>query len=226
MATEPDRLLRVDAARNAERILRAARAVFAQSGPDAQLEEIARHAGVGIRTLYRRFPNKADLVRAALMQSIDEDIAPAIELALQDDEPRRALVSVMEAAIAMAAREHNTLAAARHAGSLTSDVIGPYYASLTLLAQRAQRAGHIRADLVPNDLPRIMAMLFSVLWTMAPDSDGWRRYLALILDALSPAAATPLPPPVAPLRRSDPADATDTDGLSSGERQHRTFGPS
>ncbi|RMB79780.1 TetR/AcrR family transcriptional regulator [Streptomyces shenzhenensis] len=197
----PERLLRADAARNAERILRAARTVFAESGPDAQLEEIARHAGVGIRTLYRRFAHKGDLARGALEQAIDEDIAPAIEHSLHDDDPLHALTSVMEAAMVMAARERNTLAAARNAGTLTSEVIGPYYESLTLLARNAQEAGRIRADLVPDDLPRIMAMLFSVLWSMDQDSDGWRRYLSLVLDGLAPAAASPLPAAV-PLRNS------------------------
>ncbi|MFE6026165.1 TetR/AcrR family transcriptional regulator [Streptomyces niveus] len=204
MATDSERLLRTDAARNAERILRSAREVFAKSGPDAQLDEIAQHAGVGIRTLYRRFPTKAVLAKAALDQGITEDIAPAIEQALLDDDPLRALTSVIDAAMGLAAREHNTLAAARRAGAVLSDVIGPYYASLTLLTRRAQQAGRIRADLVPDDLPRILAMLFSLLWTMDPAGDGWRRYLSLILDGLAPAAATPLPEPV-PLRPSSPS---------------------
>ncbi|MGY4744590.1 TetR/AcrR family transcriptional regulator [Streptomyces sp. ATMOS53] len=204
MATDSERLLRTDAARNAERILRSAREVFAESGPDAQLDEIAQHAGVGIRTLYRRFPNKAVLAKAALEQGIAEYIAPAIEQALLDDDPLLALTSVIDAAMSMAAREHNTLAAARNAGAVISDAIGPYYASLTLLTQRAQEAGRIRADLVPDDLPRIMAMLFSLLWTMDPASDGWRRYLSLILDGLSPAAATPLPESVALRPSSQP----------------------
>ncbi|MEE1797789.1 helix-turn-helix domain containing protein [Streptomyces sp. JV176] len=201
MATDPERLLRTDAARNVERILRSARKVFTESGPDAQLDEIAQHAGVGSRTLYRRFPNKAVLAKAALEQGIAEYIAPAIEQALLDDDPLRALTSVIDAAMGLAAHEHNTLAAARKAGAVISDAISPYYTSLTLLTRRAQEAGRIRADLAPEDLPRIMAMLFSLLWTMDPASEGWRRYLFLILDGMSPAAATPLPEPV-PLRPS------------------------
>ncbi len=74
-----DRPLRADAARNAERILRAAREVYAELGPDAQMEVIASRAGVGERTLYRRFPTKGDLVRAVLDQSIAENLSPAIE---------------------------------------------------------------------------------------------------------------------------------------------------
>jgi AcrR family transcriptional regulator len=75
MTAVEDRPLRSDAARNVERILRAAREVYSELGPEAPVETVARHAGVGERTLYRRFPNKADLVRAALDQSIAEDLA-------------------------------------------------------------------------------------------------------------------------------------------------------
>ncbi|MEV7802037.1 TetR family transcriptional regulator [Microbispora sp. NPDC088329] len=192
MTTGTSRRLRADAARNSGRIVRAAREVWTEQGPDAPLEDIARRAGVGIATLYRHFPDKAGLVRAALDQSFAEDIAPAIEQALGDDDPRRGLAGVLEAAMSTVAREHNTLAAARNSGAVTAEACGPFVESLTLLARRGQRAGLIRADLVPDDLLRIMVMLMGVLWTMDPGSDGWRRYLALILDALSPDAASPL----------------------------------
>jgi len=194
--------LRADAARNAERILRTARAVFTDLGPDAPLEEIARRADVRIRTLFNHFPNKADLVRAALDQTIAEDLAPAAERALADDDPLHGLLTLIEAAMSLAARELNTLAAARNAGILTAEVSTPFYESLTMLAQRAQDAGLLRADLVPDDLMRVMAMLISTLWTMEPGADGWRRYLALIFEGLTPAAAKPLPTPVAPLKDS------------------------
>ena len=81
MTAVSDRPLRADAARNAERILRAARDVYDELGPEAPIEAIARRAGVGERTLYRRFPTKAELVRAALDQCIAKDLTPAIEAA-------------------------------------------------------------------------------------------------------------------------------------------------
>lgn len=199
--TDIERHPRADAVRNADRILRAARVVFAETGPDASLEDIARHAGVGIRTLYRHFPNKADLVRAVLGQSISEDLAPAIERALDDENPRDGLVNLIDAAMSLADREHNTFAAARMVGSLPADISTVFYETLTGLMHRAQEAGLIRADLVPADLPRIMGMLFSTLWNMAPESDGWRRYLALVLEGMSPATANPLPPAAAPEKR-------------------------
>lgn len=201
MTTEPERALRADAARNAELILCAAREAFADFGPEAPLEEIARRAGVGIRTLYRRFPCKEDLVRAVLAQSIAEALSPAIKQALADDNPLRGLTSLIEATLAMVSRECNTLAAANNSGALTAELTAPLLASLTDLTAQAQQAGLIRTDLVPEDMHRIMGMLISVLWGMEPHSDGWRRYVSLILDALSPIGASPLPIPADPIRQ-------------------------
>jgi AcrR family transcriptional regulator len=201
VSTDTTRPLRADAARNSAKIARAARQVWGESGPDAQLEEIAARAGVGIATLYRRFPRKAELAAAALVQCFEEEIAPAIERALGDDDPRRGLVTALEAALSLASHEHNTLAAARSAGAFGPQVSAPFFEPLVVLLRRAQEAGLLRADLVPDDLPRIVVMLLSVLGTMEPGSDGWRRYLDLTLDALSPDSPSPLAPavPVRPL---------------------------
>ena len=195
--------MRADAARNAERILRAAREVYSEVGPDAQIDAIARHAGVGERTIYRRFPTKGELIGAALDQSIAEDLSPAIEKARRADNPLRGLAQLIEAAISLGAREHNLLTAALSAGSLSTDISAPLHEALAELAERGQEAGLVRADLVADDLPRMIAMLYTVLFTMDSRSDGWRRYVALILDAISTGDAEPLPAS-APLRL-DPA---------------------
>jgi len=180
-----DRPLRADAARNAERILRAARQTYGELGPDAPIEAIARRAEVGERTLYRRFPTKGELIRAALDQSIAEDLTPAIEKARGAHDPLRGLAKLIEAAISLGAREHNLLTAARKTGSLTPDISTSLYEALDELVRRGQQAGVVRADLVADDLPRLIAMLYSVLFTMDSGSDGWRRYVALILDAIT-----------------------------------------
>jgi AcrR family transcriptional regulator len=199
MTAVSDRPLRADAARNAERILRATRDVYGELGPEAPIEAIARRAGVGERTLYRRFPTKAELVRAALDQCIAEDLTPTIETVRAAADPLDGLVRLIGAAISLGAREHNLLTAARRAGSLTEDVSTPVIETLTELAERGQQAGVIRADLAAADLPRILAMLYAVLQTMDVGSDGWRRYVALLLDAISAGERRPLPP-VATLR--------------------------
>lgn len=177
--------MRADAARNAERILRAARDVYGELGPEAPIEAVARRAGVGERTLYRRFPTKRELVRAALDQCIAEGLTPTIEAVREVTDPLEGLAQLIDAAISLGARERNLLTAARNAGSLTPEISTALYDALNDLARRGQQAGIVRADLVPADLPRIIAMLHSVLWTMDPDDDGWRRYVVLMLDSIS-----------------------------------------
>ncbi|GGV13299.1 hypothetical protein GCM10010182_37280 [Actinomadura cremea] len=201
MSSEAPRPLRADAARNSEKILRAAREVYAERGPDAPLEEIARRAGVGIATLYRRFPDKAMLVRAALDQSFTKVLAPVIEQALEDDDPRRGLARVIETAVSLTAQNYNTVAAAQNSGASSMEASARFFESLAPLIERGQRVGLIRDDLVLDDVRRIMTMLVSVLWTLDPREGGWRRYVVLVLDGLSPEAATPLPPPVPVLVR-------------------------
>ena len=204
MTAVEDRRLRADAARNVDRILRAAREVYGELGPDAPVEAVARRAGVGERTLYRRFLTKADLVGAALDHSIAEDLMPAIDAARRADDPLRGLTQLIEAAISLGAREHNLLTAAHRAGALTFDISVSLNEALDDLVREGQRVGCVRADLVVDDVPRLMAMLYSVLATMDSDSDGWRRYVALVLDAISTAEGQPLPP-APPLRISEPS---------------------
>jgi AcrR family transcriptional regulator len=206
VTTVADRPLRADAARNAERILRAARKVYGELGPDAPIGAIALRAGLGERTIYRRFPSKSDLVRAALDQSIAEDLSPVIEQTLHAEDPLHGLTVLIEAAVSLGAREHHILAAARRAGALTADVSTDLNKALGALARRAQQAGLVRADLVGDDLPRIVVMLNSVLWTMELGSDGWRRYVALMLDAITTDDRRPLPRAAA--LRSAPATSS------------------
>ena len=196
MTSVTDRPLRADAARNAERIVRAAREIYAEFGPDAPMDAIARRAGVGERTLYRRFPTKGELARAVIDDSIAENLSPVIERARRNRNPLRGLTDLIEAAIALGAREHNVLTVARKEGSLT-DVSTKLDETLADLTRRAQQAGLVRADLVADDLPRIIAMLNSVLTTMDPASDGWRRYVLLMLDAISTPTPRRLPAAVA-----------------------------
>jgi len=203
MTALTDRPLRADAARNVGRILRAARDVYAELGPDAPVEAVAQRAGVGERTLYRRFPAKADLVRAALDQSIAADLMPAIENARRSADALSGLTQLIEAAISLGAREQNLLIAAQRAGSLTSDISDSLLEALNELVRRGQHAGVVRADLVAEDLLRLIGMLYSVLSTMDPTSDGWRRYLVLIVDAISTAERQPLPPAV-PVHAPEP----------------------
>ncbi|MFF7191086.1 TetR/AcrR family transcriptional regulator [Streptomyces sp. NPDC008222] len=187
--------MRADAARNSAKIVQAAREVYAERGPDAPLEEIAGRAGVGIATLFRRFPDKGVLLRAVLDQAFVEQMMPALGLALRDEDPRHGLAVVLETALASAVRDYNVLTAARNAGVLTAEIGDRFFDALDPLVRQGQRAGVIREDLVLEDVRRIMVMLVSVLWTMEPGEGGWQRYVTLLLDGLSPAAASALPNP-------------------------------
>lgn len=184
---------RADAARNVERIIRAAREVYAEQGASAPIDEVARRAGVGISTLFRHFADKKELVRAALHQGFTEQLGPVLERSLHDDDPYRGLISALEACLALADGERRLLAAAGDLGVRTMTSTDEALAAFTLLVRRAQEAGVVRADLVADDVPRILVMLLGVTTTTEPGSDGWRRYVALIGDALAPAAAHPLP---------------------------------
>jgi AcrR family transcriptional regulator len=193
MNAPAQRQLRADAARNAERIMREAREAFAELGADVSLEEIARRAGVGVATLYRRFVNKEELIGAIVRWRYDERVQPVVDRALADEDPWRGMVSLLEAAVGMAAEERPVLLAAGDLREVTAPYASRYFPALAAIAGRARERGQVRADLADADLPRLLYMLVATL--RLPDGqDAWRRYLGLLLDALRPTAATPLPP--------------------------------
>ncbi|MFB9903565.1 TetR/AcrR family transcriptional regulator [Allokutzneria oryzae] len=187
------RPLRADALRNAERLVIAARQAFADDGPEVSLEEIARRAGVGVATLYRRFPSKDDLVAAVLLWRYDERVAPVLEAALVDPDPWRGVVSSLEAAMSLACEEQCTFLAAKSMSNLADGIQDRYFADFTKIVARAQAAGLLRKDLTPEDLPPVAYMLVGVLHVVRAPEWDWRRYLTLLLDGLRPAGATELP---------------------------------
>ncbi|MEC3979677.1 TetR/AcrR family transcriptional regulator [Amycolatopsis sp. H20-H5] len=199
MPEKPAPRLRADAARNSRRIVEAAHAAFRRDGLDVQLDEVAAAAGVSVATLYRRFANKEELVKAVLERQFGEFVAPAIERALAERDPRQAVIIALEAALSVASQEHCTLAAASDAGAMTLDLAGRFFEPLGELIRRGQETGVFRADLTPDDTPRLILMVLGTVTSFRPGEDGWRRYLGVLLDGLSPEGASPLPP-VTPIR--------------------------
>jgi AcrR family transcriptional regulator len=198
--TVPDRLLRRDAERNRQRILRAAAQVFTERGFEATLDEVAHRAGVGVGTVYRRFPDKAALAGALFEERIDSLVTMA-EHAQEQPDPWAGLVTFLEQSAEMLAGDRGLQqillygVQAQERGSYARDRMRPV---ADRLLKRAQEAGQVRADLVATDFPLIEFMIAAAAeYTRHVRPDVWRRYLALILDALRPArdCATPLPEP-------------------------------
>ena len=213
----PGRLLRADAERNRQRILAAAAELFTERGLEPSLDDVARHAGVGVGTVYRRFPDKASLADALFDERIDALIALA-EQAQAEPDAWAALVSFLERSGEMLVsnrglRQILMFAAEGHdRGICARDRMRP---AIESLIERAQADGQVRADLRPTDVPMIEFMVAAAAeyaWQVRPTV--WRRYLALILDALRPASASGRPLPEPELSPDEMAEVMHSNPLS------------
>ncbi|MFI8912095.1 TetR/AcrR family transcriptional regulator [Streptomyces sp. NPDC053513] len=150
--------MRADARRNHERLLIEARAAFAEQGADAPLEEVARRAGVGIGTLYRHFPTRADLLNAVFQEALTELLHRSRELA-EADAPCSALVEWLRALIAHAGEyrglAHALMSASHDRSSALARCSDPLRAAGERLLGRAQEAGQVRADVSIGDLMQL-----------------------------------------------------------------------
>jgi AcrR family transcriptional regulator len=185
---EECRPLRADAARNRERILAAAAEVFAERGLDASLDDIAHHAGLGVGTVYRRFPGKEELIEALFEQTVHEVVVLAEKAEAMEDS-WVGLAWFLERATEMQSENLGLRDVMLHSGygrervAVARDSIVPV---VTRLIERAQRDGHLRKDVVPTDVPVIELMLSAVsMYTSSLAPDLWRRYLAIVLDGLA-----------------------------------------
>lgn len=179
------RTLRVDAARNHERIAIAASEAFEELGPDASLEEVARRAGVGVATLYRRFGNRDTLVAAALEHVMTSEIEPAISIDTGD--PWRDLVGSLEASLEVLASRRVLIGLAREAGAVKVDLVDRYLSSMDRLLRPAIDAGLVRPELTARDLAAVVVMALSMIHPHEGHEADRRRYLALLIDGLRPA---------------------------------------
>jgi AcrR family transcriptional regulator len=183
------RPLRRDAERNRQRILAAAAEVFNERGLEVSLDEIARHAGVGVGTVYRRFRTKEELIEALFMDRLDA-ITAIGEEAFASPDPWSGLVFFME-------RMAETMAG--NLGLRQMLMFATYGRNLVAVArQRAQAAGQLRADIRQTDIIFIVFVLIEATQlSHAANPDIWRRYLTLILDGMRPGreGVTPLPVP-------------------------------
>jgi AcrR family transcriptional regulator len=168
--------LRADARRNLERVLDAATAAFAASGPDASIDDIARLAGVGHGTVFRRFPTKDDLMFAVIERHVEEMCGLAKE-ALATDDPGQAFFDFVWRLAELNMSTPGLHRCVVHCGDK------PGAAELEKLADRivsrAQRAGAVRRDVKAEDV----RLLVRSALTNAP-AGQWRRHLGVVLDGL------------------------------------------
>jgi AcrR family transcriptional regulator len=173
--------VRADARRNIDVLLKEAKAVFATSGVDAPVREIAARAGVGVGTLYRHFPQRSDLVAAVFRREVDACAAAAEALARQH-EPTEALERWFSRYASFIATKRG-LSAALHSGEPAFDALPAYFEqhlgpALQSLLTAAAAAGAVRADVQPNDLLRAVSNL------CVPDTGHSQRMIAVLLDGL------------------------------------------
>jgi AcrR family transcriptional regulator len=196
MTTE--RPLRADAERNRHRILDAAAELFAAKGLSVGLDEIAHHAGVGVATAYRRFPDKHQLIDALFDERLDRLVQLA-EHALATDDAWEGLTGFLEQAteLQIANRGLKEIIFGSDYGAELSARIRDRIAPLTeQLVRRAQANGALRDDVTTTDIPLLQFMLSSAAELTTPHApDLWRRYLALAVDGLRTPDPHPLPQP-------------------------------
>jgi len=174
--------------RNRAKVLAAARAAFAEHGPDAQMEDVARRAGVGVGTVYRHFPTKHALAEALVEERFARILEYQREL-LDEPDPWRAIERSFEFCATSQELDRNLAAAlATLAGGGNPAPTGPrdhqredLMAATEAILTRARAAGAIRSDLLATDMPPLYCGLAAVVQAGVAD---WRRFLELMLDGL------------------------------------------
>ena len=184
---EGERRLRRDAARNRRLILDAAREAFAARGLHVTLDEIARWAGVGVGTVYRRFADKESLIDALFEDGIAEVVALA-EDALDYEDSWAGFVHWFEGFVAMQAQDRGlkeVLLSSRGSQQRIAAASERLLPLISRLVKRAQDAGELRADVRPTDIPlmgRMLAGIADITADVSPEL--FRRYVAIALDGL------------------------------------------
>ncbi len=191
-----DRRIRADAQRSIDSLLLAAKAVFARSGVDAPVREIAEKAGVGVGTVYRHFPQRSDLIAAVFRREIDACAGAAAALAA-DHEPGEALALWMQRFVDFVATKRG-LGAALHSGDPAYEQLPAYFEkhlvpALHSLLDAAAAAGEVRRDVDANELMTAAASLAASTHLAGPGQS--RRMVALLVDGLRFGAGTETAPP-------------------------------
>jgi AcrR family transcriptional regulator len=218
MSTVP-RTMRADAARNRERVLAAAAAVFAERGVDGSLPQVAARAGVGVATIYRSFPTKVDLIEALLADRF-RAFADRVTDALGAGDPWEALLDVLHATAAAQVTDRVFGQVMSEAFSLPAVRAERERAleALQRLVARAQAAGAMRGDVVAEDVIVLLSGLAASPSALDRRGRSWERQLALAVDGLRAQGAHPLPRPPLSRRRLERLTAELRGALASCRR--------
>ncbi|MFI7416613.1 TetR/AcrR family transcriptional regulator [Nonomuraea sp. NPDC049684] len=206
----------MDARRNRERILVAARAVFAEHGIDAPMATVARRAGVGVATLYRHFPTRDAVVRGAFAQQT-EACARALTEALAAPDPWQGFQQLVETVCTLQREERGFPAAFVAAFPESTSDHAQYRQraerDFATLVRRAQASGALRADFHPSDLAVALLAHCGLVTALPDDGAASRRLVAYLLQSFrADPANRPLPPPAALTLRSLPIAADSSQG--------------
>jgi AcrR family transcriptional regulator len=189
--------LRRDAAANRERILSAAVEVFSTSGADAGIDEVARRAGVGVGTVYRRFPTK-DALLAEIVAQLLRDLVTVARDALEEA-PSDGLAVFLSGAGELQARHAGCLWQLWSGGQEGGETLTELRAIGQELLSRAKAAGAVRSELVYEDIGMLLWSLAGVVESAhSVDPQLWRRTLEIMLHGLRPAPGALAHPPLAP----------------------------
>jgi AcrR family transcriptional regulator len=193
--TAKPRRLRADAQDNRRRLLDAARDVFIERGPGAPLEEIARRAGTGIATLYRRFPDRQALVLAVVRDAVERTVEEARLAAEEEPEPFRALARYMHRVVdARTAAAFSALLGEFPAGDAElRQARETGTAAVQALVDAAHQAGALRPDVTAGDIGMLIVRMRPLPGAFPPEVNRGlgHRHLDLVLDGLRPAAQQP-----------------------------------
>ncbi|NNM47756.1 TetR family transcriptional regulator [Knoellia koreensis] len=191
MATPKLASRRSDAVSNVARIVEAARRLFATGDGTGPLSRIAREAGVGVATLYRHFPSRESLASAVYAHVFATEIEPALSTLGRNGVSREALLDVAERISDVVAHEPGLVAAMSRMTEVTGDLLRPRMETMAPILRASQEAGNIREDITPEDLPVLIALVATAFGSTRLDPPARRRYLGLLLDALSPSHIVP-----------------------------------
>ena len=185
-ATPAIRQLRADARRNRERILEAAKEVFGEQGAEAQMDDVARRAGVGVGTVYRHFPNK-DVLMGELVTEKFKTITENAREALAQDDAWEAFTNLLYRSAEEMARNsalQDALSTAGAAYEYAEPARLELHEATDMLVKRAQRQGKLRRDFRADELPMLMGGLCASMAAPFPAACDWRRHLEILLDGL------------------------------------------